>query len=225
MGNKNSASAESYFKVLAFGASLTEGFYNGGYSFHPYSNKLESNIDDRFKEVGIPKQCIIHQHGKSGEFTDHMIPRLHGILSKAADYPYKLVCILAGTNDLSRDHEKSSDVTMRLRQLYDMVLNHHEKTFLVAITIPQSQCVAENYVNKRSAINEDIRNFCQTTERAICVDFEKIIPYFEDSSQLKRNRVLWDDPLHMTPVGYDSLADLIYQHIVIVLDGEVDALS
>ena len=32
------------YKILAFGDSLTKGYYDVGYSYHPYSTKLNENL-------------------------------------------------------------------------------------------------------------------------------------------------------------------------------------
>lgn len=40
-------------KIAAFGASLTEGYYNYGRSFHPYTEKLQGLLFERFKDHKI----------------------------------------------------------------------------------------------------------------------------------------------------------------------------
>lgn len=211
------------FKILAFGDSLTEGFFNNGFQFHPYSDELEKVINKQFIETRKDKHVIMNQSGCSGEFTDSMIFRMEEILSETKNDPYHLVCILGGTNDLSRDYETSSEIFSRLESLYQQVLNQNSKTILVAITIPQSGWLEDSYVAKRIEINDLIRHFClMNNERVICVDFEQNIPYFEDSNQKMRDNKLWDDTLHMTPKGYDLLASIIFDSIKESLDA-IDA--
>jgi lysophospholipase L1-like esterase len=199
-------------KILTFGASLTEGYYNSGRQFHPYSNKLETLINTFYIDRKLSKEALIHQFGRSGETTTQMIPRLRGILNDAKSSPYKFVCILAGTNDLGQS-DTGDEIFGRLTQLYDMVLNHGDKqTILVAITIPQSFYTDTRYVARRGVVNQRIKDFCLrcntgSRNRAILVDFETLLPYQTPGS------VLWDDPLHMTPAGYDKLGQLIFEHI------------
>ena len=201
-----------FVKVLAFGASLTEGYYNRGHKFHPYAIELEKCINKHYTDKGSDNHAAIHQFGLSGEFTSHMIPRLHDILTKSATSPYKFVCILAGTNDLSLS-DSGDEIFERLRQLYNMVLEHGDKqAILVAITIPQSFFTDSDYVGTRNTVNKHIKNFClginkdSDQVRVITVDYENLIPYQE-------NGIYWDDALHMTPAGYNRLGKFIFEHI------------
>ena len=205
--------SSTYVKLLAFGDSLTEGFFDGGRNFHPYSLQLEKCIDKHYSERAVEKEAIIHQVGKSGEKTSEMIPRLQSILARSSDSPYDFVCILAGTNDLSL-RDSGDDIFGRIRQLYDLVLDHGEETILVAITIPRSYYVTQ--VKRRSIVNQKIKDFCNDANdragvtRAFMVDFENLLPYVQESDE-KIN--VWDDHLHMTSLGYDELARIIFTAI------------
>ena len=210
--------SETFLKILAFGGSLTEGFYEGGYRFHPYATELERLIDKHYADSDSDKEVLIHQLGMSGEFTSHMIPRLHGILDRNRSVPYDFVCIMGGTNDLALT-DSGEEIFYRIEQLYQMTLSHGDshRTKLVCITIPQSSCSDLQYIQRRGLINERIREFCRDNgSRAILVDFEQLIPY-ESSSGAKEggvSRPLWDDNIHMTPAGYDVLGGLIFSCII-----------
>ena len=181
MTTSTSADAATFLKILAFGASLTEGFYNGGRDFHPYSIELEKCIDQFYCAQGIDREAMIHQLGMSGEYTSHMIPRLYGIINRSLSVPYKFVCILAGTNDLALT-DSGEVIFERIKHMYNMVLDHGDGgTILVAITIPQSYFTDPSYIEKRDVINREIKKFCteiNTREgrvKAILVDFEALI--------------------------------------------------
>jgi lysophospholipase L1-like esterase len=204
-----------YVKILTFGDSLTEGYYRFGFMFHPYSEQLGYCIDKMLsEELGLAnRQSLIHQRGVSGEFTTDMIRRLHQLLETATSkgYPYKVVCILGGTNDLSDDSESGKDVFKRLKQLYDMVLSHGD-CVLAAITIPESAFVDEDYCNKRTRINGYIKDFCaEHRDRAILIDLESHIRYF--GADGTKNAEVWDDALHMTEAGYDEFGRLVFSCI------------
>jgi lysophospholipase L1-like esterase len=196
-----------YVKILTFGDSLTEGFHRSGFAFHPYAIELERSIDAKFADKR--KQVLVHQFGQSGEFTDHMVPRLSKLLNKAvaSSYPYGVVCILAGTNDLSSG-DTADEIFTRLEELYDMVLAHGTGyTVLVAITIPQASFSDAQYMGTRNAVNAKIKQYCtdKTARRistavygdgdcddkdhdrdrgnVVCVDLEQAIPYHSPRSQ------------------------------------------
>lgn len=53
------------FRVLAFGDSLTQGYYDDGLGTHPYSNRLQELVDHHFPNtfeiipLGIPGEVRI----------------------------------------------------------------------------------------------------------------------------------------------------------------------
>lgn len=111
-------SASSHARVLAYGDSLTAGFYNGGRLFHPYAQRLSELLGG----------CTVDWLGLSGWTTAEMRATLSGEEAAAAQAashtplhvmdgfgrswltlaealekkpPYTHVVILGGTNDLS----------------------------------------------------------------------------------------------------------------------------
>lgn len=214
---------QRYLKILSFGDSLTEGFHRFGFAFHPYSKELTKKLDEKLAGMEMIEKkakALVHQRGLSGEFTDHMIPRLGRLLEQAtaANQPYDAVCILGGTNDLSSD-DSAEEVFHRLKQLYDQVLAHGDgKTVLVTITIPQSACKDDEYVSRREGINALIKEFSSKGDdsssgqgRVVCVDAEKSLPFF--TLEQEKDKIIWDDALHMTPEGYDLLGRLVFTGI------------
>jgi len=235
LGNKGSTSnskeetseenSARLLKVLTFGDSLTEGFHRFGFAFHPYSNELTKLIDEKYAEQeDNEKEAMVHQRGLSGENTDHMIPRLAGILDRVAKtgFPYHVVCVLAGTNDLA-DDDTAEQIFSRLKHLYEQVMMHGDgRTLLVTITIPPSAFMDEEYVARRSAINALIKEYSSSNNcdsaaaggergRVVCVDAEQGLPYW--SAPGEKDTVLWDDALHLTPEGYDRLGGLVFSAI------------
>ena len=204
---------KKFIKILAIGDSLTEGYHKFGFSFHPYTNKLEKCCDEYLKEISAAREVLISQQGVSGEFTDCMIRRLHGILEAAETngHPFQIVCILGGTNDLSDEDDTPEIIFSRLKQMYEKVLAHGNAT-LAAITIPEAGFLDEAYISTRNGVNNLIKDFCASNpERIILVDLNGHIRFFADTGQ--KNTELWDDALHMTPAGYDKFGELVFENI------------
>ena len=157
-------------------------------------------------------QALVHQRGVSGEFTFSMLPRLHQTLEKArtAGHPYKIVCILGGTNDLSDDDNTPESIFAHLHQMYDLVLSHG--ALLAAITIPESAFTDAEYVALRTGVNGHIKSFCaKNAATTVCIDLEHHIPYFNADGV--KNDELWDDGLHMTPKGYDEFGQFVFNQL------------
>ena len=222
---------QEYVKILTFGDSLTEGYHRCGFSFHPYSIELERSIDAKFSNANSQREVLIHQ------FTDHMIPRLSNILEKAtsSSYPYRVVCVLAGTNDLSSD-DNAEDIFSRLKELYTQVLAHggDQGIILVTITLPQAAFLDDDYVERRAAINSKIKEYTSHhssssnsnsnsnsnddsikiknhQQQVVCVDLEEGLPYFTPEGVKDTHH--WDDALHMTPAGYDQFGRLVFSRL------------
>ncbi|CAF0875875.1 unnamed protein product, partial [Didymodactylos carnosus] len=49
-------------------------------------------------------------------------------------------------------------------------------------------------------------------KRTFCVDLDKLIPWHRPD--MAEKKLLWDDHMHLTPRGYDKIAELIFQVIV-----------
>jgi len=209
------------FQILAFGDSLTEGWYNSGLKTNPYSNRLKELLDLEF-----PGKFDITCMGIAGEKTKEMELRLSETLKYATDknIHYSHVIILGGTNDLPKYSEH--EIFNNLCNMYNMVEALNSK--VIALTIPQAYFTTEWYVKKREEVNKKIKD--KGRERNfVVVDIETAIPYekIKDKGR-ERNFVvvdketaipygtkneLWDDSLHFSKKGYDRMGELIFQEI------------
>jgi lysophospholipase L1-like esterase len=208
----------SAFKVLAFGDSLTEGFYNYGFKFHSYAGELKRILDSALQKQN--KEVLLQQVGVSGEYTSHMISRLGGYLVDNTASPYQLVCILGGTNDLALD-DPPAEVAARLKTMYNAVLTSSTDSLLAVITIPQSYFLDPEYVSKRSAINSEIKEYCEQSafkDRIVFVDLERLLPYYDKNGE--KDTVHWDDHLHMSPDGYDQFGKLVADAVLVFMGDE-----
>jgi lysophospholipase L1-like esterase len=195
--------ASQYF--LAFGDSLTEGYYRMGYQFHPYTEKLEELLARDGHSIGVVNRGI------SGETTFQMAKRLDELLKRSLKFDY--VCILAGTNDLADDSESAASIFERLQKLYTTTLSAGAK--LIVVTIPQAAFDRdhEDYLKKKMEINQMVRQFYEEKKSSGQVEYFDLfstVPYYGEDG--KRSS-LWDDHLHLGPAGYDVFGERVY-HIL-----------
>lgn len=181
--------------VLAFGDSLTEGFYQYGRLFHPYAQRLGERLG--------PTHRVL-QFGVSGERAADMGPRLGDLLRRFA--PVRVAVILAGTNDMA-ERPAADALFGVLRGLYEQAFAAGVPA-VVAVTIPESSFKDAWYLELRGGVNERIRAYAAANAaRMALVDLERELPYDAADKQL------WDDHLHMGPKGYDRFGDLVYEAI------------
>ena len=202
------ASSQRVIRILAFGASLTEGYYAEGILFHPYTNHLAQ----LFKASLTPVEIL--NAGVSGDaiLGDTMLPRLQKHLSKAklSNKPFDWVLILAGTNDTMRD-QQTAECVYRGYQILLQQCNQHGARVL-AMTLPETIYPTGSAMDKeRQDFNRFIREKLPTeysNENLIVLDVESLLP--RHSLTLEKCAEIWDDGVHLTPKGYDRLAELIH---------------
>jgi lysophospholipase L1-like esterase len=118
-------------RILAFGASLTEGYCSDGCIFHPYTIHLSHLLRSSSKMADIDNV------GVSGEaiLSTTMLPRLQQLLSSSTK-KFDWVLILAGTNDIIRDQEKASRVFDGYKLLIDECQKHGAR--VLSMTLPET---------------------------------------------------------------------------------------
>ena len=197
-------------RILCFGDSLTEGWYDNGRKFYPYTKKLAKLLDSYSSGV----KYNIFNTGLSGECAiDEMTARLPEVLKQFA--PLDLVIILGGTNDLaSLSNAKERDLFENLRKLHEIAHNIGAKT--CALTIPEAFIdilpMASDYKEYRESVNERLKIFAKdNSDKVILCDLNKKHPMHGiPEKDMKR---YWDDDLHFTPAGYDRMAEIIFEDI------------
>jgi lysophospholipase L1-like esterase len=198
-------------RILTIGDSLTEGYYNGGRAYHPYA----THLTHLFELANIPVK--IDQKGISGErVLPSMVNRLRNLLKK--DILYDWIIILGGTNDLWDGPSAENIFKEGLEPMYQMCLNHpHGKINLAAMTVIENgyNVLNDDDDKRRQTLNTMIRDYIVNThdqDRVCLVDLDNGIPYYSVSGDEERKRI-WDDPVHLTPVGYDRMAMLVFDAI------------
>jgi len=199
-------------RILAFGASLTEGYYAGGLQFHPYTIRLSQLLRSSFPTVDI------NNAGVSGEaiLSQTMLPRLKQLLSSpSANNHYDWILILAGTNDTMRDQEKAARIFESYKLLIDECHKHDAR--VLCMTLPETACPKESsYDLQRQEFNRLIRQklISKTNEEKnniVILDIDQLLPYHSLSSDERKQ--IWDDEIHLKPNGYDRLGQLIYDKL------------
>ncbi|CAF1493899.1 unnamed protein product [Rotaria sp. Silwood1] len=196
-----------HLRILAFGASLTEGFYSDGCLFHPYTIRLSQLLRPLFTTVDVDNA------GLSGEavLSDTMLPRLKRLLS-AATNKYNWVLILAGTNDTIRDQQKAS----RIFDGYKLLINecHKHGARVLSMTLPETMYPRELPFDKeRQEFNRLLREELVSKDNydnnnIVILDVDRLLPQHSLSSVERRE--IWDDGVHLTPKGYDRLGQLVF---------------
>jgi lysophospholipase L1-like esterase len=188
-------------KIIAFGDSLTAGYYlvhrYAKPRFHPFIGTLSQMVND--------SSLQIMQAGLSGEITQHMLGRLPDVLS--LNPGFKVVIILAGTNDLWG--LKNEFISMNnIKKLHRIALtgNITEPVYTVAITIPE----IKEYTNThhRLMLNEGIKSFShRCSQRIALLDFESA---FNQSVPGNIEKYWSPDEIHLSPHGYDKVGEMLH---------------
>jgi lysophospholipase L1-like esterase len=203
----------SPLRFLAVGDSLTAGFCSSGSSYHPYLIHLA----DLFSSSKIP--VVIDGQGKIGErVVPTMVKRLKTLLFKDNNSFYDWVIILGGTNDSVNRTSAEMIFNQGLKLMYDMVLQQtNGKTKLAVMTVIENGYYSPEHTDdtERHILNGLIRNYvenCEDQDRICLIDLDKYIPYhsFQDINQ---QNAIWDDFIHLTPKGYDQMANCIFEQI------------
>ncbi|CAF1005572.1 unnamed protein product [Rotaria sordida] len=210
-GQQQQQQQQQPLHILAFGDSLTEGYYRYGLAFHPYATHLTNLFDS----ANIPVK--IHQQGVSGErVVPSMVKRLHRLLENNVSYDW--IIILGGTNDLGSSSSAEDIFKKGLEPMYEMCLNRAQsKAKLVAMTVIENAHDSPTHARdkNRQELNRMIRDYVANANdqnRVYLVDLDKGIPYHSVDDNKEREQI-WDDTIHLTAAGYDRMATLIFDAI------------
>ena len=208
------ASQKKRFNILCFGDSLTSGYYIGeyyinsesGYPTKIYHSPYASTLQEIIHEKMTTNMHVYHD-GKDGDLAAHMPARLTKCLNSRT---YHLVIIIAGTNDLCYPQYTQDNISSNIIQLHKIC--HHRNIPTVISSIPEAKLQDNAFIERRNAVNKNIFNYyAKNTSNMIQFDYNKLIPYH---SMTKNDQQLyWNDGLHLTPKGYQYLANNIYNSI------------
>lgn len=214
----NTLRSSNIYAILAIGDSLTEGLYSWPKSkkFYPYTTRLQALLSKTFHHVEVTNAGI------SGNRVKDIRLRLRKQLKTKQ---YKLVLILAGTNDyiymVKKTRRNVADFkhfTHSVRQIANDIeelhnICHKERIRTAVINIPpiQLENQARIFPRYRSFINSSLKQYAET-HRNMTV-FIDLAASIQKKSSGENEMKLWDDNVHFTPYGYDKMADIIYDAI------------
>ena len=221
--NSNPNSYEtSSINILCFGDSLTSGYYNHGRGKHPYSIRLNQLLN-----AGGQHHFKIVTQGKVGEMVHgSMTKRLPKVLNQGLRFDW--VIILGGTNDVAHvknfgDDEEftrelinvwSPKIVKDIEKLHETARRYGARTVL--ITIPETAYELwpefQSIRYMRLSVNSALRQYVtQVRDTTVLCDLAVKLPRSSLSSELRK--FYWNDHIHLNPVGYDKMAEIIGQCI------------
>ena len=192
-------------RILAFGDSLTEGYYAGGQKFYPYTTQLEAKLNAAFNYTRFE----VLNEGVSGKcaFKDLVkkLPKVLGREKKRVD----LVIILGGCDDFRKLRcNRRRNIVDDIIALHKMV--HKAGLKSVVVTIPECVELDKKSENARILANKKLRVFArQNQDKTLLCDLSEGLPmkHLYDFDR----KVYWDDTVHPSKIGYDKIADLLFQ--------------
>merc|ERR1712023_30701 len=188
-----------HMRILAFGDSLTAGFYDGGEKWAPYADLLSHLIKVDAEHVGLSGWTVrqMLDNADSDQCIDVCGRGWHGLRHKLrnAKPRFTHVIIMAGTNDLGDCVKDPSGETTRLAG--DALLRLHqiaraEGCVTVALTIPEHPAEKEyrQVTESRQRLNQVVFELENGSEHYL-IDVAASLPQAE--------ALLWDDGLHFSP--------------------------
>lgn len=201
-------------RVLAYGDSLTAGYHQHGMAFHPYANRLSAKIGSKVEHVGLSGWTIekMIQHSDWPACTDVTSRTWPGLAfeldrAKDEDKSYTHVVLLGGTNDMC--HSSPETIVQGLHQWHQIAWDRGAKT--LALTVPglAVERTMRQVTQGRHIVNEGIRQMVSSyTDNAFLVEIDAAVPHLE-LDENERYQLWESDGLHMTPEGYDRIADAV----------------
>mmetsp|Transcript_49112 Transcript_49112/g.116936 ORF Transcript_49112/g.116936 Transcript_49112/m.116936 type:complete len:332 (-) Transcript_49112:79-1074(-) len=215
-------------RILAFGDSLTAGFFDSGDQFCPYALSLARSL---LPEV-VADVWVNGLSGHEGKEmveqvdTDHTTDAvgragvgLRWALQKTG--PFDLVVIMAGTNDVGRWHEPA-DIARNVQQLH--CICHEAGVSTVMLSVPQSGALFgegrmhAEYRRNWEKLNELLSEWAAGAGVnkeggpgvVSHVDTSKLVPYSDVSSD-GAVPLFEDDTLHFTVAGSHRLGEGLAQ--------------
>ena len=212
-------------QVLCYGDSLTAGFWAGGSRFHPSAPRISARLGgctvDHIGLSGYTSAQMVQTLGSNKTDTagdiDATARRWVSLEEALTSTQYTHVVILAGTNDLhtlrhAGGHRSAEDVVEDVKTLHKRALASGARTLALTVPQPAFESVRPQIALGRGEINDGLRMFAEASVNVSLVDLELALPHL-NASEAERQR-LWDDGLHLTPAGYDQLADAVYDALL-----------
>jgi len=220
------AAAAASRRVLAFGDSLTAGYWAMGREFTPYAERLQALLGggaaaaaaaaaEAAWEVSHVGLCGWTARSMAGareleerSSVDVCDRQWHGGLrtqlrvAREEGRPFGVLVVLAGTNDLGEVVDglcTADEVVAALATLH--AVGREAGCRVVALSVPEhgQEPQFPELARARAAINAGLR----ALPGALLVDTAAALP--------QTNRALWDDALHLSREGYELLGKTVHE--------------
>ena len=189
-------------RVLCIGDSLTDGYYDNGTKFHPYSNKLQELLEVPVDRIGLSGWTTSELVAgiEQEQCTDCNGKVWHGLRKQLNLYAYTHCFIMAGTNDL---YDTPALITIaNLRQLKCVCMQY--APFTATMTIPEMSAELQSIhlKKRREQINAAL------LADPPCIDVAQHLPLA--AADACTRDLLWQmDGLHLNPAGYDRIGEVV----------------
>ncbi|KAJ2893092.1 GDSL-like Lipase/Acylhydrolase [Zalerion maritima] len=207
-------------RILCFGDSLTCGYTQDGTMYHPYAHNMMKILRMAFPEVKLD----ISVEGEAGDYVcppqGYFYQRLKAKWDEALkrDETYDWVLLLGGTNDLGDRNVTVEEIFTNLEKMHDFCFARGAK--VMAMTIPECGAQISWLNERRNAVNDMIRN-CPK-DKYYVFDLHTEMPYHKLSQY--RRKVIWDDGLHFTTMGYSLLGGKVADYFLPLLRNHINTM-
>ncbi|KAH7419702.1 SGNH hydrolase-type esterase domain-containing protein [Cadophora sp. MPI-SDFR-AT-0126] len=202
--------------VLCFGDSLTEGYSMYGMQWTPYSETLQTRLDE---QLGNEWKVNIDTDGVSGQLvTAGFRKRMEGLygVKRTRESPYDWVIFLGGTNDLAYSLSPTK-IHDEIKAITALPLETGAKVLLM--TVPECGVKNKKLDERRNELNSLIKG--DERDGVYTLDLHALIP-FHAMPEAERDEI-WDDGLHFTPEGYQRVGLLVADRLIELLAGDKKA--
>ncbi|KAG4416287.1 hypothetical protein IFR04_010568 [Cadophora malorum] len=205
-------------QILCFGDSLTEGYSMFGMKYTPYSETLQTRLDE---QLGSEWKVEIETDGVSGELVTAGFRKRMEVLygaKRVRESPFDWVIFLGGTNDIAYG-VSTNKLYDEIKAITAIPLKTGAKVLM--LTVPECGVKSANLDERRNELNALIKG--DERKDVHTLDLYAMIPY-HSMPEAERDEI-WDDGLHFTPEGYERVGGMVANRMIELLAGDVKAVQ
>ena len=199
-------------RILCFGASITAGYHRHGLAYHPYAIRLKQRLQQYYlsRKIEIEIDAVPGDRVIGGRYANRLEKRCRDGVKK---FDYML--IQGGGNDLLQG-SSPEEVFEGLKNLWKIALD--SGAHVLGLTITKIAGPSEAIQARYGTLNALIIN--HIVPGFLSVDVCRALPWPTDST---KQRQIWDDGLHFTPLGYNVIGDTIAETLLKLMKPLSDA--
>lgn len=201
-------------RILAYGDSLTAGYFCGGHCFEPYGKVLAEELGRQHGPVdvwvsghsGLTASQLYKDAGKENivDSVDRSGPGLNLVIKRHG--PFDMVLIMLGTNDLARSFGSGTTIGRILEHIIALHRICHEAGMVTAVlSVPSNAFLSRDpeYMTAWKRLNGMLEEYAgseASKDRAsLFIDTGGLVPF------ARGNGLFESDGLHFTPRGSRQL--------------------